>query len=41
MLNSVKLPKDSYCTACWTGNYPLAIGNNNKGKDVLEERRVS
>jgi amidophosphoribosyltransferase len=25
MLSSVSSPRDSYCTACWTGDYPVAI----------------
>jgi amidophosphoribosyltransferase len=30
MLQSVSLPKESYCTACWTGDYPVAFGQPNK-----------
>ena len=25
MLNAVSGAADSYCTACWTGNYPVPI----------------
>ncbi|MFC1709087.1 amidophosphoribosyltransferase [Candidatus Omnitrophota bacterium] len=36
MSDSVKLPKNNYCTACWTGNYPLDI-EKNTGKKSLEK----
>ncbi|MBL7130343.1 MAG: amidophosphoribosyltransferase [Candidatus Omnitrophica bacterium] len=39
MLDCVKLPKNNYCTACWTGDYPLAI-EKNSGKKVLEKGSV-
>jgi amidophosphoribosyltransferase len=29
MLGSVTGPRDSYCTACWTGDYPVAVTPNN------------
>jgi amidophosphoribosyltransferase len=25
MLNCVSLPKEQYCTACWSGNYPIPV----------------
>jgi len=25
MLSCASLPKDNYCTACWTGNYPIPV----------------
>ena len=25
MLGSVTGPRDSYCTACWTGDYPVTV----------------
>jgi len=25
LLKSVKLPADSFCTACFTGNYPIPV----------------
>ncbi len=36
MLQSVSLPKNNYCTACWTGDYPLCI-DKARGKHVLEK----
>lgn len=30
MLACVKHPKESYCTACWSGEYPVKIDNFNK-----------
>ncbi len=30
MLNCVSLPKENYCTACWSGNYPLPFEALNK-----------
>jgi len=36
MLNSVKPPTTNYCTACWTGDYPL-IPEKIKGKYILEK----
>jgi amidophosphoribosyltransferase len=36
MLGSVKLAKSSYCTACWTGKYPLEI-EKDSGKHILEK----
>jgi len=36
MLSSVKLPKNHYCTACWTGDYPVVV-EDKKGKAVLEK----
>jgi amidophosphoribosyltransferase len=36
MLSSVKLPKSHYCTACWSGDYPIAV-EDKKGKQVLEK----
>ncbi|HKV11890.1 MAG TPA: amidophosphoribosyltransferase, partial [Thermoanaerobaculia bacterium] len=34
MLSSVSGPKDSYCTACWTGNYrvPLSPYDNRQAE---------
>lgn len=40
MLDSVKFAKSNYCTACWTGDYPLAV-EKNKGKYVLEKNSQS
>ena len=40
MLDSVKLHKNDYCTACWTGNYPLDI-EKNTGKKSLEKGSAS
>ena len=40
MLGSVKLPKNDYCTACWTGNYPIDI-EKNADKKSLEKGSVS
>ncbi|MFH1592239.1 MAG: amidophosphoribosyltransferase [Candidatus Woesearchaeota archaeon] len=40
MLDSVKLPKNNYCTACWTGNYPLDI-EKKTDKKSLEKGSVS
>ncbi len=37
MLNCLKNPKDSYCTACWTGKYPVAP-EKKTGKFSLEAR---
>ncbi|MDD5006243.1 MAG: amidophosphoribosyltransferase [Candidatus Omnitrophica bacterium] len=39
MLNSVKLAKKNYCTACWNGDYPLPV-DKNTGKNILEERCI-
>jgi amidophosphoribosyltransferase len=36
MLDSVKLPKSSYCTACWTGDYPVEV-DKKTNKQVLEK----
>ncbi|MDD5356194.1 MAG: amidophosphoribosyltransferase [Candidatus Omnitrophica bacterium] len=36
MLSSVKLPKNHYCAACWTGDYPISV-EDKKGKSVLEK----
>jgi amidophosphoribosyltransferase len=30
MLDCVSLPRENYCTACWSGNYPLAFDKANK-----------
>ena len=30
MLQCVKYPKENYCTACWSGNYPVAFENVDK-----------
>jgi len=37
MLNCLKYPKESYCTACWTGKYPVAA-EKKSGKFSLEAR---
>lgn len=37
MLGCLKLPKHHYCTACWTGKYPV-IAEKQHGKFSLEER---
>ncbi len=37
MLDCLKNPRDSYCTACWTGKYPLAP-EKKAGKFSLEAR---
>lgn len=36
MLESVKLAKNNYCTACWTGKYPLEV-DKDTGKHSLEK----
>ncbi len=36
MLDSMKSSDSNYCTACWTGNYPLVI-DKNSSKDILEK----
>lgn len=36
MLDSVNLPKNNYCTACWTGDYPTAF-DKSCGKYILEK----
>jgi len=38
MLSAAKLPKKDYCTACWTGEYPVEP-EHNKGKHVLEKNK--
>jgi amidophosphoribosyltransferase len=30
MLRCLSGPRDSYCTACWTGNYPVSIGGEDR-----------
>ena len=30
MLKAVKLPKSEYCTACWSGEYPVKFQNSDK-----------
>ncbi len=30
MLKSVSFPKENYCTACWSGKYPIPFENYNK-----------
>ena len=30
MLQCVRYPKENYCTACWSGSYPIPIGNVDK-----------
>ena len=37
MLDSVKFPKEKYCVACFTGNYP--IKSSGVGKYILEKGR--
>ncbi len=37
MLNCLKYPKESYCTACWTGKYPIKAEKKH-GKFSLEAR---
>ncbi len=37
MLSCVKYPKNNYCTACWTGKYPVKA-ENKQGKFSLELR---
>ncbi len=36
MLDCLKHPKQNYCTACWSGNYPIAI-KEKQGKFSLEK----
>ncbi|MDO8525522.1 MAG: amidophosphoribosyltransferase, partial [Candidatus Omnitrophota bacterium] len=38
MLSSMMLPKDEFCTACFTGNYPTAICKP-PSKKALEKTR--
>ena len=35
LLSCVSLPKDHYCTACWTGKYPIPV-NSTFNKSTLE-----
>ncbi|MBL4850066.1 MAG: amidophosphoribosyltransferase [Planctomycetes bacterium] len=37
MLAELSKPKDSYCTACWTGNYPIPIPEGTGKKSCGEE----
>ncbi len=37
MLSSVSFPKENYCTACWTGNYPVSF----KGIDKFHAEKHS
>jgi amidophosphoribosyltransferase len=37
MLSSVKLSRNHYCAACWSGDYPLAV-DKDTGKNILEGR---
>jgi amidophosphoribosyltransferase len=37
MLSCLKHPANNYCTACWTGKYPIAL-EKNYGKFSLERR---
>lgn len=37
MLKCLKFPKDHYCTACWTGKYPV-LAEKSQGKFSLEGR---
>jgi amidophosphoribosyltransferase len=36
MLNSIPLPKENFCTACFTGKYPVKPPNR-LSKKILEE----
>jgi amidophosphoribosyltransferase len=40
MLSSVSGPRDSYCTACWTGDYPVAISAEDRRQAELFPIRV-
>lgn len=37
MMSCLKYPKNNYCTACWTGKYPV-LAEKKHGKFSLEER---
>jgi len=37
MLGCLKFPKNNYCTACWTGEYPI-LTDKRQGKFCLETR---
>jgi len=39
MIASTGWPSDSFCTACFTGDYPLPVGEVS-GKDIMENRRA-
>jgi amidophosphoribosyltransferase len=41
MLASVSGPRDSYCTACWTGDYPVSISPEDRRQAELFPIRVS
>jgi hypothetical protein len=32
MLSAVSGPRDSYCTACWTGEYRVAPGDHRQAE---------
>jgi amidophosphoribosyltransferase len=38
MLESTQIPKDAFCTACFTSNYPIPIPSEElRSKHVLED----
>jgi amidophosphoribosyltransferase len=41
MLASVSGPRDSYCTACWTGDYPVSISPEDRRQAELFPIRVA
>jgi amidophosphoribosyltransferase len=38
MLSAVSGPPDSYCTACWTGDYPVAINHDRRQAELFPIR---
>ena len=39
MLKNMPLPKSEFCTACFTGRYPLKPANR-LSKNILEKKRI-